>query len=71
MDKKLIALIMALALVMALLITPIPGIADAGGFSGDTDYGGSSDWGSSDWGSSDYSGDYDGDFSGGEMSVGT
>ena len=76
MDKKLIALIMALALVMALLITPIPGIADAGGFSGDTDYGGSSDWvssdwGSSDWGSSDYSGDYDGDFSGGGMSVGT
>lgn len=71
MDKKLIALIMALALVMALLITPIPGIADAGGFSGDTDYGGSSDWGSSDWGSSDYSGDYDGDFSGGRMSVGT
>lgn len=69
MDKKFLALAMALVLALAIMISPAPGIADAGGFSGGSDYGGSdwsgggSDW-SSDWSSSGndyyYSGDSDG-----------
>ena len=69
MDKKLLALAMALVLALAIMISPAPGIADAGSFSGGSDYGGSdwssggSDW-SSDWssGSDDYY--YSGDGSG-------
>lgn len=69
MDKKLLALAMALVLALAIMVSPAPGIADAGSFSGGSDYGGSdwssggSDW-SSDWssGSDDYY--YSGDGSG-------
>lgn len=61
--------ILALLLILLVGILTVPAIADAGGFSGNSDYGGSSggDWGgSSDWGSSDYdyysgSGSSDGD----------
>lgn len=64
MDKKFLALVMALMLALALMISPVPGIADAGGFSGGSDYGGS-DWGgssSSDWGSSSSSWSSDDDY---------
>ena len=75
MDKRFLALAMALMLVLAIMVSPVPGIADAGSFSGDSDYGGS-DWGSSsdwsssssDWSSSDYSSSSGGD---GEWSLGT
>ena len=63
MDKRFLAL----ALALAIMISPAPGIADAGSFSGGSDYGGGSDW-SSDWSSSGsdyiYSGDSDGGGSG-------
>lgn len=69
MDKKFLAIAMALMLALAIMVSPAPGIADAGSFSGGSDYGGSdwssggSDW-SSDWssGSDDYY--YSGDGSG-------
>ncbi len=73
MDKRFFAIAMALVLVLTIMITPLPGIADAGSFSGDTDFGGSwdsgSDWSSgSDWNSSGswtddyyYYGDYSDD----------
>lgn len=79
MDKRFLALAMALMLVLAIMVSPVPGIADAGSFSGGSDYGGSdyggsdwsssgSDWSSSDWSSSDYSSSSGG---GGEWSLGT
>lgn len=46
MDKRFLALAMALMLVLAIMVSPVPGIADAGSFSGGSDYGGS-DWSSS------------------------
>lgn len=52
--KKAILLLLTLMLAASLLI--VYAFADAGSFSGSSDYGGgSSGWGSSDWGSSDYS----------------
>lgn len=61
MKNKLLALIFAIALVIAI---PLEAYAEFGGFAGDTDYG--SDYGSSyDWGSSydnDYDYDYDNDY---------
>lgn len=74
MDKRFLALAMALMLVLAIMVSPVPGIADAGSFSGGSDYGGSdwsssgSDW-SSDWssGSDDYY--YSGDSGGGSSLV--
>ena len=74
MDKRFLALAMALMLVLAIMVSPVPGIADAGSFSGGSDYGGSdwsssgSDWSSSDWSSSDYSSSSGG---GGEWGLGT
>ena len=74
MDKRFLALAMALMLVLAIMVSPVPGIADAGSFSGGSDYGGSdwsssgSDWSSSDWSSSDYSSSSGG---GGEWDLGT
>lgn len=74
MDKRFLALAMALMLVLAIMVSPVPGIADAGSFSGGSDYGGSdwsssgSDWSSSDWSSSDYSSSSG---SGGEWGLGT
>ncbi len=60
--KKHIYIFLAL-LVLCISLMAIPALADAGFFSGDSDYGGSSDWGSSsDWGDSGY---YYGDSSGG------
>lgn len=41
MDKRFLALAMALMLVLAIMVSPVPGIADAGSFSGGSDYGGS------------------------------
>ncbi len=59
MEKRVFALLAAFTLLFVFLFSPVPGIADAGGFSGDSDFGGGggSDWGSSssDWGSSDWS----------------
>lgn len=74
MDRRFLALAMALMLVLAIMVSPVPGIADAGSFSGGSDYGGSdwsssgSDW-SSDWssGSDDYY--YSGDSGGGSSFV--
>lgn len=69
-NKKAICILL-LALVLAVSIIAIPAIADAGNFSGSSDYGGSSggDWGGgSDWDSGGYSsyvGDYGGSGSGG------
>ena len=69
MDKKLLALAMALVLALAIMVSPAPGIADAGSFSGGSDYGGSdwssggSDW-SSDWSSGNDDYYYSGDGSG-------
>ncbi len=65
--------ILVLMLVLLVGILTVPAIADAGGFSGNSDYGGggssnwggSSDWGSSDWSSSGIGYDNDGDDSGG------
>lgn len=56
MRKKYISILL-LVMLLALSILAIPAIADAGNFSGSTDYGGSSDWGGGydydyDWGSS-------------------
>ncbi len=54
--------------VLLLCITMAFGVAaraDFGDFSGDSDYGGGSDWGSSDWGSSGWDSDYDTDYGGG------
>ena len=34
MDKRFLALAMALMLVLAIMVSPVPGIADAGSFSG-------------------------------------
>lgn len=56
MNKRIFAFMAALALLLILAL-PMPGIADAGSFSGDTDFGGS-DWGSSSWDS-----DWDSDWS--------
>lgn len=69
MDKRFLALAMALMLVLAIMVSPVPGIADAGSFSGGSDWSSSgSDWSSSDWSSSDYSSSSGG---GGEWSLGT
>lgn len=43
-------------LVMAMAILPVISLADAGDFSGDSDWGGSGGWGGSDWGGSDWGG---------------
>jgi len=67
--KKRRILLTVLAIITALLlIIPIAGLADAGNFAGDSDWG-SSDWGSdwssdwdSDWDSSDWSSDWDSDW---------
>lgn len=49
-----------IALVVLLAACAAIAWADVGSFSGDSDWGGGSDWGSSDWGSSDWgSSDYD------------
>lgn len=69
MDKKFLAIAMALMLALAIMMSPAPGIADAGSFSGGSDYGGSdwssggSDW-SSDWGGGNDDYYYSGDGSG-------
>lgn len=73
MDKKFLALAMALVLALAIMISPAPGIADAGSFSGGSDYGGS-DWssGGSDWSSDWSSGSDDYYYSGdGSMDIST
>lgn len=57
MRKKSLYILLAV-LVLTISILAVPAIADAGNFSGDSDYGG----GSSDWGSSDYDYDYDSDY---------
>lgn len=61
MKKKSVYILLAI-LVLTISILAVPAIADAGNFSGSSDYGGgSSDYGgSSDWGSSSY--DYDDDY---------
>lgn len=61
MNRKFGILLLTLALA-ALLLVPAVGLADAGSFAGDTDFG--SDWGS-DWGSSssDWGSDWDDDWS--------
>lgn len=62
-------LFILLVVTMFVMLTAIPGVslADAGGFAGDSDWGGSdwggSDWGGSDWGDSDW-GDSDSSFGG-------
>ena len=58
----------ALLCVLALLLLSFPAGADFGDYSGNSDYGSSSDWSSSDsdWGSSDYSWDSDYESSGGD-----
>ena len=58
MKKRLLVLLLVL-FVAAFILSPRPGSADLGDFSGGGDYGGGSDWGGSDWGSSDWgSSDY-------------
>ncbi|NLV87405.1 MAG: hypothetical protein GX025_09365, partial [Clostridiales bacterium] len=46
MRRKPIYIFLAL-LVLSISLMAIPALADAGFFSGDSDYGGSSDWGGS------------------------
>ena len=53
MNRRSKALILLCALLSCLVLFAASGLADAGNFSGDSDWGGS-DWGSSDWGSSDW-----------------
>lgn len=54
MNRRSKALILLCALLSCLVLFAASGLADAGNFSGDSDWGGS-DWGSSDWDSSDWS----------------
>lgn len=60
LTRRLVAALLCILLALTLIL---PAGADFGDFSGDTDWGSSSDsdWGSSDWGSSDYY--YDSDYS--------
>ena len=56
--KKSWKTVLSVLLAAVLLLSVLPGIADFGDFSGDSDYGGGSDWSSSDYDSgSDW--DYD------------
>ena len=70
---KRIGLVVAMLLIVAMIVLPITGLADAGGFGGGSDFGGdwggSSDWGDSDWGDSDWDSSYSGSGSSGGSGV--
>ena len=70
---KRIGLVVAMLLIVAMIVLPITGLADAGGFGGGSDFGGdwggSSDWGDSDWGDSDWDSSYSGSGSSGSSGV--
>lgn len=58
--KKRLLLILSAAILCILLSFGLASHADFGGFSGDSDYGGGSDWGSSSWDDLDLDSDYSG-----------
>ncbi|MBQ4061361.1 MAG: TIM44-like domain-containing protein [Christensenellaceae bacterium] len=58
MNRKILFVLTALILIIALMAVPAVSLADAGGFVGDSDWG-SLDFGDFDFGSSDWDSDYD------------
>ena len=72
MSKTILRRLFVLALCACLvLLAVLPAGADFGDYSGDSDFGDSSDWSSSDssWDSSDYDSDYSSESSGGRASA--